>query len=184
MPMQGKHLFWLFVPVAIVVIGDLLTKQLALNYLFFPPRSLEVLPFLNLVPVWNPGISFGMLQNQGEWMPFILGGFAFAVGVGLPVYARDWERLPRFGAQAMAGGAFGNALDRVFYGKVVDFIDLYAGQWHWPAFNVADMAITCGAGIIVLASVRESRQNRSSEAKGKTDSDKASDEASEGDGKG
>jgi len=181
MPIRTEGLLRLFVPVAVVVICDLLTKQLALSFLFVPPRSIEVLPFLNLVPVWNTGISFGMLSNQGEYMPFLLGGFAFAVGVGLPLYARHWERFARLGAQIMAGGAFGNALDRVFYGKVVDFIDIYAGQWHWPAFNVADMAITCGAGLIVLASIKESRQERSGD---KTGNDKAGDETGEGDGKG
>jgi len=172
---KGGSLAWLFAPVAAVVLIDVLTKQLALNHLFFPPRSIEVLPFLNLVPVWNPGISFGMLQNQGGVIPVMLAVFAFTIGIGLPIYARRWERLARLGAQAMAGGAFGNALDRVFYGKVVDFIDLYAGQWHWPAFNVADMAITGGAGMILLAGLVERRRDHTGT--------NAGDGASEGDGK-
>jgi len=166
--MQGRgggSLARLFLPVAAVVLVDLATKQLALEFLFFPPRIIELLPFLNLVPVWNPGISFGMLQNGGAWAPYLLAGFAFAVGLGLPFYARKWAGLARLGAQAMAGGAFGNALDRVFYGKVVDFIDLYAGQWHWPAFNVADMAITGGAGLILLSGMAESRRQRAKAAR-------------------
>jgi signal peptidase II len=60
----------------------------------------------------------------------------------------------------MAGGAIGNGVDRVIYGRVVDFVDLYVGQWHWPAFNVADMAITTGAGIIIVASLIEARTKK------------------------
>ena len=142
-----------YIAPAIIVVVDAATKQAALAMLFAPARAIEVLPFLNLVPVWNPGISFGLLGGGGEAARWLLAAFAVAVGVFLPYHARHWGRWSRAGAQMMAGGAIGNAVDRTAYGRVVDFVDLHAGGWHWPAFNVADMAITVGAGLILAATM-------------------------------
>ncbi|MGC6484281.1 MAG: signal peptidase II [Candidatus Puniceispirillales bacterium] len=147
----------LFIPVVAVAILDALTKKIALATVFDPPRIIEVLPFVNIVPVWNDGISFGFLQNGGELSRYLLALVAFAVALGLPLYARRWGNYACFGGLMMAGGAAGNGIDRVIYGRVVDFIDLHAGQWHWPAFNLADMAITTGAGLIIVASLWEAR---------------------------
>ena len=131
---------------------DQVTKQMALAAVFQPPRVIEVLPFFNLVPVWNTGMSFGMLSGGGDLVKWGLTILALAVGALLPWIARDWDRLSRIGAILMASGALGNAIDRMIYGAVIDFIDLFAGQYHWPAFNVADMGVTIGAGMMILAS--------------------------------
>ena len=131
---------------------DQVTKQMALSAVFNPPRVIEVLPFFNLVPVWNRGMSFGMLSDGGDLVKWGLTVLALAVGVLLPWIARKWDRLSRIGAVLMASGALGNAIDRIIYGAVIDFIDLFAGQYHWPAFNVADMAVTTGAGMMILSS--------------------------------
>ena len=131
---------------------DQVTKQMALAAVFNPPRVIEVLPFFNLVPVWNTGISFGMLSGGGDLVKWGLTILALAVGVVLPWIAQKWDRLSRLGAVLMASGALGNAIDRMIYGAVIDFIDLFAGQYHWPAFNVADMAVTIGAGMMILSS--------------------------------
>ena len=131
---------------------DQVTKQMALAAVFQPPRVIEVLPFFNLVPVWNTGMSFGMLSGGGDLVKWGLTILALAVGILLPWIARNWDRLSRIGAVLMASGALGNAIDRMIYGAVIDFIDLFAGQYHWPAFNVADMAVTIGAGMMILAS--------------------------------
>ena len=131
---------------------DQVTKQMALAAVFNPPRVIEVLPFFNLVPVWNTGMSFGMLSGGGDLVKWGLTILALAVGVLLPWIARKWDRLSRIGAVLMASGALGNAIDRMIYGAVIDFIDLFAGQYHWPAFNVADMAVTTGAGMMILSS--------------------------------
>ena len=130
---------------------DQVTKQMALAAVFNPPRVIEVLPFFNLVPVWNTGMSFGMLSGGGDLVKWGLTILALAVGVLLPWIARKWDRLSRIGAVLMASGALGNAIDRIIYGAVIDFIDLFAGQYHWPAFNVADMGVTIGAGMMILA---------------------------------
>ena len=131
---------------------DQVTKQMALAAVFQPPRVIEVLPFFNLVPVWNTGMSFGMLSGGGDLVKWGLTILALAVGALLPWIARNWDRLSRIGAVLMASGALGNAIDRMIYGAVIDFIDLFAGQYHWPAFNVADMAVTTGAGMMILSS--------------------------------
>ena len=130
---------------------DQVTKQMALAAVFQPPRVIEVLPFFNLVPVWNTGMSFGMLSGGGDLVKCGLTILALAVGALLPWIARSWDRLSRIGAILMASGALGNAIDRMIYGAVIDFIDLFAGQYHWPAFNVADMGVTIGAGMMILA---------------------------------
>ena len=130
---------------------DQATKQMAFAAVFQPPRVIEVLPFFNLVPVWNTGMSFGMLSGGGDLVKWGLTILALAIGALLPLIARNWDRLSRIGAILMASGALGNAIDRMIYGAVIDFIDLFAGQYHWPAFNVADMGVTIGAGMMILA---------------------------------
>lgn len=146
--------------VLVVAAFDQVTKQYALATIFSPPKLVEVLPFLNFVPVWNNGISFGLLGDHGVYMPILLTIFALGVAALLPFVARNWDKISALGAVMMAGGALGNAIDRMIYGRVVDFIDVFAGQWHWPAFNVADIAVCTGAGLMFLAMVKESRDAR------------------------
>lgn len=141
-----------FLTLAATVIGlDLVSKQVMLALIFDPPRRIEVLPFLNFAPVWNPGISFGMLANGGEVMRYLLTALALAVGAWLIWKVPQFQRLERLGAGLIAGGAIGNAIDRLRFGKVVDFIDVYVQKWHWPAFNIADAAITIGAGLWICS---------------------------------
>ncbi|MEC7211218.1 MAG: signal peptidase II [Pseudomonadota bacterium] len=128
-----------------VFVADLVTKQVMLSWIFDPPQRVEILPFLNFVPVWNPGISFGMLADAGWAMPAILSALAFAVAGWILWKAPTFQRGERLAAGLIAGGAVGNALDRLRFGKVVDFIDVYVQTWHWPAFNIADAGITVGA---------------------------------------
>ena len=108
---------------------------------------------VRLVLVLNTGVSFGMAAGWAV-PPWVLGGFACSVGIGLLVWAMRHGREGRwqaFGLALIAGGAWGNGLDRFFYGAVVDFLDveLWDG-YHWPAFNVADTAISCGAVLYVV----------------------------------
>jgi len=144
-----------------VLLADLLTKQLMLGWIFDPPRRVPVLPFLDFVPVWNPGISFGMLASGGMLVTVILTVLAFAVAAWMLWKAPGFQPLERLGAGLIAGGAVGNAIDRVRFGKVVDFIDVYVQTWHWPAFNIADVGITVGAllwiGSLFLERETESR---------------------------
>lgn len=148
-----------FVLVLLLALLDQWTKQLALEMLFEPPRVIIISGFFNLVPVWNPGISFGLFGESGRFGAILLTGIAFAAAIGLPLVARHWPGVPRLGAVMMAGGALGNAIDRVIHGKVVDFIDLHWQDWHWPAFNLADSAITIGAGMVIIANLFASGNN-------------------------
>ena len=134
-----------------VFVADLVTKQVMLGWIFTPPQRVEILPFLNFTPVWNPGISFGMLADAGALMPVILTVVALAVAAWMVWKGPSFRRLERIGAGLIAGGAVGNALDRIRFGKVVDFIDVYVQTWHWPAFNIADAAITVGAFLWIVS---------------------------------
>ena len=148
-PALGRRLV-LMIGLAVLV-ADLVTKQIMLGWIFEPPRRVEILPFLNFAPVWNPGISFGMLADAGGIMPVLLTVLAFGVAVWMVWKAPSFQRLERIGAGLIAGGAVGNAVDRIRFGKVVDFIDVYVQTWHWPAFNIADAAITIGAFLWIVS---------------------------------
>lgn len=129
----------------LITVADQATKQIMLDLIFDPPRRIEVLTVLNLVPVWNRGMSFGMLADRGTFVPIGLTGLAVAVTAWLFWMVPRLHRVQRLAAAFIAGGAIGNALDRLRFGKVVDFIDLHYAGFHWPAFNLADAAITLGA---------------------------------------
>ena len=131
----------------IVLFADQVSKQIMLDLLFDPPRYIEVGLHLNLVPVWNSGMSFGLLSDGGLWVRIGLTVFAFLVSGWFVWALPQFDRRQRFAGAIIAGGAIGNAIDRLRFGRVVDFIDFHIGAWHWPAFNVADTAITIGAGL-------------------------------------
>lgn len=135
-----------------VVLLDQLTKWLALGLVMDPvPHVIEVTPFFNLVLVWNTGVSFGMFQGLAEWMPYLLSGVAIVVAVFLILWlrgARHW--LAVLGLGAIIGGAVGNAIDRLHYGAVADFLDFHAFGWHFWAFNIADAGISIGVALLII----------------------------------
>jgi signal peptidase II len=133
---------------ATVVVLDQLTKWAILTWL---ERAIALTPFFNLVVVWNRGVSFGMLDSDGALAPWLLSGLALAVVVALLIWLRQVEHpLPAVGLGLIIGGAVGNVIDRVRFGAVIDFLDVHALGWHWPAFNVADSAICIGAALLLV----------------------------------
>ena len=116
-----------------------------LDLIFLPPRWIEVAAILNFVPVWNRGMSFGMLADGGTLVPIALTSLAIVVSAWLFLKVPSFGPAQRLAAALIAGGAIGNAIDRLRFGKVVDFIDVHYAGSHWPAFNLADAAITVGA---------------------------------------
>ncbi|MBL8709460.1 MAG: signal peptidase II, partial [Rhodospirillaceae bacterium] len=109
---------------------------------------IEILPSLNIVMAWNTGVSFSMLRDTGPWL---LAGLAIAVSLGLLAWlVRLAEPLPAYGIGLVVGGAIGNVIDRFRFGAVFDFIDFYVGDWHWPAFNLADSAISIGVALLLF----------------------------------
>ena len=103
---------------------------------------------------WNRGVSFGMFAGDSAWGPWLLTGLAGVIVIALAVWL--WRTPSRLSVAALGliiGGAVGNVVDRLNHGAVVDFLDVHAAGWHWPAFNVADSAICVGAAILVLESL-------------------------------
>ena len=119
---------------------------------------IELLPFFNLVMVWNPGVSFGMFQSGSAWAPWILSALALVIVFVLVRWLGKAEtRFIAAGLGLVIGGALGNVIDRMVWGKVADFFDVYIDTWHWPAFNIADAAIVIGAAILLLDGLFASR---------------------------
>ncbi len=140
--------------VAATVILDQVSKELLLRYLHKAGPVVSVVDdFFRLVIVWNRGVSFGMLGDRAL-PPWVLSAVAIAVCIGLFIWLRRSDRMfTGLGIGLVIGGAIGNVIDRARWGAVFDFADFYVGQWHWPAFNVADSAIVLGVGLMLIDSL-------------------------------
>ena len=152
---------YLWIAVAIVIF-DQLTKFAATGYLT-GQGEVQLLPFLNLVLVHNTGAAFGFLSNADGWQNIFF--IVVAVAASIFILWMSWrldskDRLLAVALMLVLGGALGNLVDRLIYGYVIDFIDVYYGTWHWPAFNVADSAITIGAVILVLDALGAGSRNQ------------------------
>jgi signal peptidase II len=138
-----------------IVLADQISKWIVLGRLG-PLDRLEITPFFNLVLAFNKGAAFSFLAGAGGWQTPLLVAFALtaAVVVSFLLLRSPGRRLFCAGLALILGGAVGNVIDRLRFGHVVDFLDLHAGGWHWPAFNVADSAITVGAALLILDGFR------------------------------
>jgi signal peptidase II len=136
-----------FLIAILVVLLDQITKFLARS-LMGPFDTIKVLPFLHLVSVRNEGAAFGLFKGFGN-IPFIAISL-IAVMVVIVLLVRGKEE--RFGLALILGGAIGNMIDRITLGSVTDFVDVFVGRFHWPAFNVADSALTVGLVVMVASS--------------------------------
>lgn len=133
----------------IFIFFDYVSKLWAIENLFMQYRSIELTSFLSMTPVWNSGISFGFFQDSGELGRYGFTGFAFGVSIWLIYSSIKLPRYSSLGFILIASGAIGNAIDRILYGKVVDFIDFHIEDLHWPAFNLADTIIFIGAALFL-----------------------------------
>ncbi len=112
-------------------------------------HAIEVLPFFNLVTVWNYGISFGLFNSGSAGASIVFVVLALAIVAALGFWLRSADHpLVGVALGLVIGGAIGNVVDRVRYGAVFDFLDIHAFGWHWPAFNIADSAITVGVVLL------------------------------------
>jgi len=140
---------WVAAIALVVVALDQASKWLILRAL--PPETVEVTGFFNLILVCNTGVSFGLLPGESVLKAWILSGFAVAVVAGLLIWVRTKDSvLLMAGCGLVVGGALGNVVDRLRLGCVIDFIDLHAAGWHWPAFNLADSGITVGVALLLV----------------------------------
>lgn len=153
---RGGALVWLWCSLVVVIV-DQTTKIVAVA-LLDPTSSVKLLPMLDLVLAFNTGAAFSILSTAGGWQRWLFIGIALAVCLFILHWLRDLPRGARWFPLALSlilGGAVGNVIDRVRIGAVVDFIDFHVGDWHWPAFNVADSAICVGAALLVIAMFRQ-----------------------------
>ncbi|MBM4202220.1 MAG: lipoprotein signal peptidase [Gammaproteobacteria bacterium] len=120
-------------------------------------ETIELLPFFQLTYLRNQGAAFSFLSDAGGWQRWFFVALSVAFSVGISYWLVRLKPDRRWEAAAWSlvlGGAVGNLIDRVLLGYVIDFLDVFYGQWHWPAFNVADSAITVGIGMLLIDSFR------------------------------
>lgn len=146
---------WLWVSLVVIVL-DQMSKFIASGMLILHD-PVAVLPFFNLTLMHNTGAAFSFLAGASGWQRWFFTVLAMIVSVVLVVWLRRLQPQDKWMAAALAlvlGGAVGNLIDRVMYGYVVDFIQLYYKDWYYPAFNIADSAITVGAVMLVIDTLR------------------------------
>lgn len=138
---------------SLLVIGaDQLTKIAAEAELQLH-EAVPVMPFFNLTLAYNEGAAFSFLSDAGGWQRWLFSGLAVVISLVITFWLRrlsSAERLTGFGLALILGGAIGNLIDRLAYGHVIDFIQLYYDRWYWPAFNLADSAITVGVVLLLI----------------------------------
>lgn len=135
------------------VIVDQVFKILMVDYMTAYPYGIEVTSFFRLVMVWNSGVSFGMFSG-GETTRWVLIGLSTFISLVLVVWlARAKERLLGYALGMILGGAIGNIVDRIHYGRVADFFDFDLYFMRWPAFNIADILIVCGVAVMLVQSL-------------------------------
>lgn len=167
-PLLATGVRWLWLALLVLVI-DLGVKQWIMdNFQLYETRAL--IPFFNLHYAHNPGAAFSFLAGEDGWQRWFFAGIAIAIA-GLLVammYRRPAsDKLNNIAYALIIGGALGNLFDRMVHGFVVDMIDFYVGDWHFPTFNVADTAICIGAALIVVEGFLPSARHNAKQAKQK-----------------
>jgi len=153
--LKNSGLSWLWLTV-LWLIADQVTKQLVVNN-FELFQSVNVLPFFNLTYVQNPGAAFSFLADQDGWQRWFFTAIAAIASIVFSVWLAKTPKsqtLLSISIALMLSGALGNLIDRVLFGYVIDFLDFYIGNKHWPAFNVADSMIFIGAALMIIDSFK------------------------------
>jgi len=151
---------WLGLAAGLILL-DQLSKQ-AILACFQPGESLPLTSFIDLVLAYNPGAAFSFLAGAGGWQKWFFVALALTISGWIirMLRAHPEQKRQNFALTLILGGAIGNVIDRILYGAVVDFLDFHVAGWHWPAFNVADSAITIGAVLLVLDQLQAGRRKR------------------------
>jgi signal peptidase II len=170
-PIGASGVRWLWIAAAVVVLDQLSKLWIQGSMQLY--ESIEVLPVLNIYHTFNPGAAWSFLAHADGWQRWMFSVLAIGVSAGLVVWLR---RLPLAshallvtGLTLIVGGAIGNLIDRLYLGHVVDFILVHWKDSYFPAFNVADSAISVGAALVILDSLRDTVRERRAKAAG-TDS--------------
>ncbi len=144
---------WLWLSVVAIVLDQ--ASKIAIKSAMQLYQSIDLVPFFNLTYVHNTGAAFSFLSEAGGWQRWFFACLAIVVSAVIAVWIARLEKHETLLAVALSlilGGAIGNLIDRVAYGYVIDFLDVYYQNWHWPAFNIADSAITLGVFLMLLES--------------------------------
>ena len=138
----------------LVVVLDQFSKWIVLNHVEFG-QTIYVAPFWNWVLTYNPGAAFSFLADQPGWQRWLFTVLALAVSgwIALELRRHPGQKLLSLALALIMGGALGNVIDRIRFGAVVDFIQWHVAGYYWPAFNVADSAITVGAVLLVFSTL-------------------------------
>jgi signal peptidase II len=147
---------------ALVIIFDQLTKWLMSNWLDLY-ETVAVVPYFNLTLAHNYGAAFSFLASAGGWQRWFFTLLAVVVSLVLIIWMKRLKANARLEAISLAlilGGAIGNVIDRLMHGYVIDFLDVYVGTYHWPAFNIADSAICVGAVLLIFDSFRSKTEQQ------------------------
>ena len=141
----------------VILVIDLLTKRWVESSLFFG-QQIPITSFFNLVLTYNAGAAFSFLSEESGWQRWFLSSIAAGASMFIVylLHKNNDQKLLCLSLSMILGGALGNLWDRITLGHVVDFLDFYIGNYHWPAFNVADAAIVVGAALLII----ESFQNK------------------------
>ncbi|OQW75994.1 MAG: signal peptidase II [Proteobacteria bacterium ST_bin11] len=144
---------WLWISAVTLVLDQ--ASKLAVDGKMQLFESIPLMPYFNLTYVHNTGAAFSFLAQAGGWQRWLFAGLAVVMSGIIAVWLyrlQKHETLMAVALSLVLGGAIGNLIDRVAYGYVIDFLDVYYQDWHWPAFNIADSAICIGVGLMLLES--------------------------------
>ena len=143
-----------FLFILVLVIADQLTKAIVSQKIAFLANIRVVPGFFNLTHIRNRGAIFGFFSRSGNQLIYIVLTLASLAALGLVIYyffkTPTSERFMKISLSLILAGALGNLIDRIFRGYVVDFLDFYVKNWHWPSFNIADASITIGGFILIF----------------------------------
>jgi signal peptidase II len=149
---------WVWIAVLVFIL-DWITKTLALRHLIeYTP--LEMTSFFNFTLSYNTGAAFSFLHDASGWQTWVFGVLAVTVSIAILIWMKRLPASERWVSIALAfiiGGAMGNFFDRIYYGHVIDFIQVHIGGWYYPVFNVADSAVCVGAVMLLWDALRKKR---------------------------
>ena len=162
--MKKTGLVWLWVSLVTLVV-DLWTKYIVVQN-FELHESINILPVFNLTYARNYGAAFSFLADHSGWQKYFFLGLAVVISIALIVMLyknKASMKLQNCAYALIIGGAIGNAIDRAYHGYVVDFLHFYWDIYHYPVFNIADIGIVVGAGLLILESILDHRKNKKSD---------------------
>ena len=154
---------WLWLSLLVLCLDQ--STKLAVDGALQLFESIRLFQGVNLTYVRNTGAAFSFLSQEGGWQRWFFAGLALVMSSMMVLWLlrlKSHEKLMAAALSLVLGGAIGNLIDRVAYGYVIDFLDVYYQDWHWPAFNIADSAICVGVGLMLLESLNAGRNSASS----------------------